>query len=453
MFVTGAISGFGSVIVNGVRYDTTGTEVRIDDRPGTTAELQVGQVIRLEAQTDDRGQPRAIRIEERHLLRGSVQSVDAASGTVTVAGQLVRVDDETSFDDSIAGSSLGGIAVGQRIEVHGFSGSDGRARATRIEKTEPGEVEVEVTGLVTNLDAAARRFRVGSLIVDHASASLEDFGSAGLRDGDLVEVKGRDFLADGTLRATRVQKEDGRAGAAAGGEAEFEGLVTRFVSASDFSVAGQPVTTTSSTVYVGGTPADLALDRKVEVEGRIDAAGVLVASKVAFRRPASVALAAPVESVDLAAGTVRALGITIAVDASTRREDKEGDDPFFALDDLKVGDWIDVRGYPDPTAAGRMIATRLERDEPEDEVELRGPADGLQAPRLRILGVAIETTPATEFEDGDASIDAETFFARAAGQTVQVDGSWNGASLIADEAKIERHEGTPPPPVTPPPPP
>ena len=70
-----------------------------------------------------------------------------------------------------------------------------------------------------------------------------------------------------------------------------------------------------------------------------------------------------------------------------------------------------------------MIATRLERDEAEDEVELRGPADGLQAPGFRILGVAIETTPTTEFEDEDASIDAATFFARAAGQTVEVDGA------------------------------
>ncbi len=277
VFVTGAITGFGSVIVNGVRYDTTGTEVRIDDRPGTTAELRVGQVIRLEARVDDRGQARAIRIEERHLLQGSVQSIDAATGTVTVAGQIVRVDDETSFDDSIAGGSLGGIAVGERIEVHGFSGSDGRARATRIDRAEPGEVEVEVTGLVTNLDTVAMRFRVGSLVVDHSTATLEDFGSAGLRDGDRVEVKGREFLADGTLRATRIEKEDGSTGGSAGAEAEVEGLVTRFVSASDFSVAGQVVTTTASTVYLNGTPADLALDRKVEVEGRLDAARVLVA--------------------------------------------------------------------------------------------------------------------------------------------------------------------------------
>ncbi len=159
LFATGAISGFGSVIVNGVRYDTTGTEVRVEDRPGSLSELRVGQVIRLEAEVDDRGQARARRIDEDHLLSGTVQSVVALAGTVTLAGQVVWVDDDTSFDDSIVGGSLSGMAVGDRIEVHGFAGSNGQARATRLERADSTETEVEVTGLVASLDTTARRFR------------------------------------------------------------------------------------------------------------------------------------------------------------------------------------------------------------------------------------------------------------------------------------------------------
>jgi hypothetical protein len=63
VFVSGAISSFGSVIVNGVRYDTTGAAVRVDDRSGAVSELRVGQVVRVEAELDDRGQARARRIE------------------------------------------------------------------------------------------------------------------------------------------------------------------------------------------------------------------------------------------------------------------------------------------------------------------------------------------------------------------------------------------------------
>ena len=331
-------------------------------------------------------------------------------------------------------------------------GSNGQSRATRLERADATETEVEVTGLVASLDTAARRFRVGTLFVDYSTASVEDFGSAGLADGDLVEVKGREFLSDGALRATRVEREDGGAAGSSGSEAEIEGLVTRFVSAADFDVAGQRVTTSGTTVYVGGTAVDLQLDIKVEAEGRVDGNGVLVAAKVAFKRASSVRISAPVEAVDVAAGTLRALGVTIVVDATTRKEDKESDDQFFSLDSLRVGDWVEVRGYPDPQGSGRVNATRIERKDPEDEVELRGRAGSLQAPRFQILGVGVETTPATEFEDQDSRIDSATFFARADGQVVEVDGQWNGTSLTAREAEIERpDDGAAVPPVTPPP--
>ena len=180
--------------------------------PATMADLRVGHVVRIEARSTTGARRVPGCVEQHRLLQGMVQAVDVAAGTVTVAGQVVRVDDDTSFDDSIARASLAGIAVGDRIEVHGFSSSNGQARATRIEKPASGDLEVEVTGIVPALDAAARRFSVGTLGVDYSTATLEGFGSAGLRDGDLVEVKGRELLADGTLRrrASKGRRRRGR---------------------------------------------------------------------------------------------------------------------------------------------------------------------------------------------------------------------------------------------------
>lgn len=436
VLVTGTISGFGSVIVNGVHYDTSGATVRIDDQPSSDDQLEVGEVVRLEAEVDGQGQARAKLIEQDHLLEGVAESVDVTGGTLAVAGQLVIVDADTSFDDSIVPGSLAGIVAGDRVEVHGFVGSDGQVRATRIEKSGPGETEVEVTGLVSGLDAAAMRFTVGSLVVDYSDAVLEDFGAGGPANDDLVEVKGTEFLADGALKATKVENEGGGLNGDDGDEAEVEGLVTRFVSPADFDVAGQQVTTTGATAFEGGTSADLALDLKVEVEGEFDAAGVLVADKVEFKHSSSVRLAALVDGVDAAAGTLTVLGLTVVVDENTRKEDQESDDHFFDLADVRVGDWVEVAGNPDDS--GRIIATLLERDDAEDEVELRGPVDALEAPRFSILGVSVETTPDTEFEDEESLIDAAMFFATAAGQTVEVEGSWDGTSLTASKAEIER---------------
>jgi len=460
VFVTGAIAGFGSVIVNGVRYDTDSAEVRIEDKAATAGQLKVGEVIRLTAQVDASGVARAKSIEQDHLVQGTVQAVDLAAGTLTIAGQVITVDNETMFDDSIPTRTLAGVSVGDRIEVHGFAGGAGTARATRIEKAGAGETEVEVTGVVANLDTGLKRFTVGTLVVDYSAATLEDFGSSGVTAGILVEVKGTSFLADGALRATRVEREDRDFDGSNGDQVEVEGLVTRFASAADFDVAGQKVSTNSSTVFVNGTAADLALNVKVEAEGKLDATDTLVASKLNFKRQSTVRLAAAVESVDTANGTFRALGVTVVVSATTRKEDHESDDHFFSLADLRVGDWVEVGGYADPAGTGRLIAMRLERDEPEDEVELRGPASDIAATSLKVFGVSVELLPGTEYEDEDTRISASEFLARAAGQVVEVDGTWNGTSLLADEAEIERENGsaisppvTPPttPPVTPPP--
>jgi cytochrome c5 len=447
VFVTGAIAGFGSVIVNGVRYDTDSATVRIEDTAATPSQLKVGEVIRLKAEIDSSGVARAKSIDQDDLVQGVVQAVDLAAGTLTIAGQTVVVDNETIFDDSIPTRSLAGVAMGDRLEVHGFAGGD-TARATRIEKADAGETEVEVTGVVENLDAGLERFTLGSLTVDYSTATLEDFGSSGIAAGNLVEVKGTSFLADGALRATKVEREDRSFDGSSGDEVDAEGLVTRFVSAIDFDVAGQKVTTSAATAFFNGTAADLGLNVKVEAEGKLDANGTLIAAKVTFKRQSSVRLAASIDSVDAANNTFTALGVTVVVDASTRKEDHESDNHFFNFADLRVGDWVEVGGYADPAASGRLIASRLERDDPEDEVELRGLAADIGTTSLKVFGVTVDLLPGTEFEDEDTEISAAEFLARAAGQIVDVEGIWNGTSLLADKAEIEREDdgGT----VTPP---
>lgn len=455
--VSGAISGFGSIIVNGVRYDTSAATVRIEDRPATLAELEVGEVVRLEAEIDDNGGRRARTVEMRRLMQGEVESVDAAAGVVVVAGQRVRADDDTSFDDSIRERSVAGLARGDRVEVHGFIGADGLARATRLERSQAGDVEVEVKGRVADHDPVARRFSIGSLRVDYSSAELEDFGAAGPAAGDIVEVKGREFLADGALRAQRISREDHRFDDGAGNEVEVEGLITRFASPGDFDVAGKQVSTNASTMFVGGEPGSLALNVKVEVEGRLDASGVLVADKVAVKRKASVRFEAMVDAVDASGGTFNALGLTVAVTPATRLEDKEGEEREFSIASLRVGDWIEVAGYQDPPGSGRVVAMRLERDERDDEVELRGSASDLNAPLLRVAGVLVETGPRTRYEIEDVDVPSGTFFAEAHGRVVEAEGDWNGTALLAAKLEIEEPDDgvtqPPPEPPTPPTPP
>ena len=437
---SGVITGFGSVIVNGVRYETTATEFSDDGDAISQDELAVGQFVRLNGEISASGEAHALSVERDDLLEGPISAIDAAAGRLVVLGQTVIVDADTSFDARISPASITGLAVGDWIEVDGLPGADDTIHATRIEPASAGG-EMEVTGTVRQLDTAARTFVVGELAVDYSQATLEDFPSTGVAAGHLVEVKGNALGGGGELIATELElktlvsrddDDDDR-------EVELEGYVTRFASASDFDVGGHRVSTSGSTSFEGGVASDLALGVKVVVEGSLDAAGTLVADEVEIRRRGDARITGAIEVIDAEAKVITVLGIDVQLDGRTRFEDRTAlDDAFLSAARLAVGDWVEIHGYEDPALAGRVLATRLEREDDDDqEVELRGEAQAVSAPALTILGVQIETHAGTRFSDNDVTIDAATFFAQAAGRLVEVDGTWDGATLVAAEVELE----------------
>jgi hypothetical protein len=431
----GPINGFGSVIVNGVRYATTGAVITIDDQPGTESDLRVGQVVRVEGTVNSDGVTgSARRISYDDEVEGPVHSIDLAASRFLVLGQTVQVGSSTSFDDSILPRSLAGLQVGQRVEVSGLVGADGVIAATRVER-KAASATVEVKGAIASVDTAARRFAIGLLQVDYSGAALSGFSAGQPANGDLVEARGTQNGA-GVLVATRVEKGSASLAGTPDDRAEVEGLVTRFVSAADFDVAGQHVTTNAATRYEGGTSANLAINVNIEVEGGFDTSGRIIATKVEFRRDSNVELTGLVESVNAAGSTFVALGATIRTTALTRFEDQSAADlERFSLADLRVGDYVEVRAYRDATG---LVATLLERDDPEPGVELKGPATDVAQPDLRVGGIAVTTGPATEYRDNSGvSITAFAFFAAAPGREVKVRGSMVNNVVLAARAELE----------------
>ena len=430
---TGVITGFGSIHVNGVHFETTGAAFTVDDAPGGQDDLAVGDVVKIRGRVNDDGRTgTATEVIGDDAVEGPVTALDLLAGTLVVAGQSVITDADTSFDDSIPGSSLAGLVVGDRVEVAGFLDATGAVRATRIEKKDAGST-VEVHGVVADLDTVNRRFRINGLDIDYGTAVLDNFPGGQISAGDFVEAKGSTFVG-GALQATKVEFEgpdadddndDGDA------KREIEGLITRFESSTDFDVAGRPVTTTPSTVYENGSATDLGLNLKVEVEGPLDTAGVLVARKVSFRRSGNVRLTSLVDSVDTANGTLVVLGVTIKVDPLTRFEDKsDADVGSFSLADLQVGDYVEVRGAEFPASSGQLLARRLEREDTDSRSIVQGPVTAVADPDLEIFGVTVQTGAGTEFSDGsENSVSAGTFFSLVAvGDLVKARGN-----LIADQ--------------------
>ena len=433
----GTITGFGSIVVNGIRYETDGATFDVDGNPGTQADLRIGQVVVVQGTiADDNSSATASSVAFNDLVEGPITGIVTATGTITVLGQVVTIDADTSFDDNINPPSIEGLAVTDIVEVSGFYLSDGSISATRIEKKLPGG-EFEVTGIVSN--AGADTFQINNLLVDYSAAQVRNFPGGAPEDGQLVEAKGDEF--GGELVASEVEFKLGDLPGGAGDRAEVEGSITDFTSSSAFEVEGIPVTTNGGTSYVNGEAPDLALNRKIEVEGSIGTDGALAASGIEFKLSNFIRVEGLVEVRNGTQLTI--LGITIDTNALTRFEDKSSlDDRDFNVNDVNVGDYIEMRGYDeDPASIPPMVvATLVEREDFRGEIAVRGfvDLDSLNDPQFSILGVTIQTDTGTQFRDaGGQSIPAADFFSSAEGRLVEAKGSPANGGIAATEVQFE----------------
>jgi cytoskeletal protein CcmA (bactofilin family) len=430
----GTITAFGSVVVNGVHYDIASASMTRNGQSVTQADLAVGQIARVHGRKnvhDANGHADHVDVDDQ--LVGPITSIDVAGGSLVALGQTVTVDSGTSFAHDLSG--LGALAVGDVIEVSGLVAADGHIAATRIER-EPGSRPFQIIGTVANLDSTAHTFKINALTVDYSTAMVNGFSSGAPAEGDLIEAKGTTFDTAATrLTATNLSPaEDETTEANHGDHVEREGLITRFVSATDFDVAGKPVTTTSTTVFEGGAVTDLALNVRVEAEGQLDANNVLVADKIEIRKAGIAELKGNITAFDATAGTVTLLGVTVTVTADTRLEDRsEADVEHFSLANLAVGDTVEVRGFENPIGSGAITATKLERERPRTTVIVGGFFQATTAPQFTILGITIDATGATFSKNFRDTLTSDQFFAQAPGHVVFVSGTLNGTTVTADK--------------------
>lgn len=184
----GTITGFGSIIVNGVRFDTANASIDIDGNPGTQSDLKVGHVVVVRGTINDDGTDAvADAVSFDDLVEGPISAIDTTAGTITVLGQLIVINDDTSFDNDILPASIDGLDINDTVEVSGFILADGSISATRIERKSAGS-EFEVTGHVSNLTATT--FQINDLTVDFSAAQLDDFPAGSPENEQRVEVKG-----------------------------------------------------------------------------------------------------------------------------------------------------------------------------------------------------------------------------------------------------------------------
>ena len=215
--IMGTITGFGSILANGlkVEYDG-GTPVEIDGQPASAGELAIGQVTTIEAERIGE-ELRARRISLHFEVTGPLAGFDLARGELSVLGQTVKLGSGARVYDRGLGQSLeaSDLRVGDFVRVSGLRRGDGVIVASRLERGPP-QHEVRLSGPVSKVESGAFRL-------------------AGLRLGFLPEVSaiapGKRVIVSGLwergkLRAVHVRPEPEELFSARLEEISVEGYAT-----------------------------------------------------------------------------------------------------------------------------------------------------------------------------------------------------------------------------------
>ncbi|MGB4068667.1 MAG: DUF5666 domain-containing protein [Nitrospira sp.] len=439
---SGTVTDFGSVFVNGKKFEAENVEVRRDGvterctiNPVTTCGFKKGMVVTVNGSFNG-SQHTASSVQQKDAVEGLVQSVAGDGLSLVVMGQTVFIDNTTLIDDNIPGRNIVNLVAGtDNVEVNGHIRPNGIIQATFIEKKLVG-VTPEVRGFVNNHASGSATFRIGTLTVNYSGADISDMPvpNGNNWDGRFVEVKGTNFSsATTTLIATKVEPENQGLGNAID-ELEVEGFVTQAGtpngSVIDFTIGTTPVRTVASTKFRGGTVDEIVVGAKMSAEGRFDGS-TLIAKHVKFHE--SVRLEGDATITGSTLSLTGLSGVTITVNSQTELKDSGN---IITVNDLQ-GNHVRVRGRV--IGPNTVLATHIQVRSSDNDVDLQGPVQSIAGNVITILGVSVDTSVINQFESvsGTSMSRAGFLAAVSVNSLVKVKGELSGTTVVWEEAELE----------------
>jgi hypothetical protein len=459
---TGTITGFGSVYVNGVKFETDSATFDIEGNSSRTsqADLAIGMVVRVNGTINPDGVTgNATSIIFDDELQAPISGLSfnpsgatadtADTASFTVLGVTVDADRiTTNFDGpTLFDSAAGSLVDGNHIEISGFFDSNGVLHASRIEKQSDSKVEMK--GTVANYvnDSNFDLVRLDSnnnvivtISVDASSASSIEGFPNGISDGAFIEVEGIYSSGSNTITADKVESESFEVEDT--NEFEIEGYITNFNSNSDFKINGMSIDASGAQIEPASTI--LANDLKVEAEGQI-VNNVLIANEISLRS-GEIKIEAPVSSTDTVNNTITVAPtstdfIIIEVGNETEFRDEVNDTEPFYLEDITNSMHIAIEGYE--LQNGNVFADKVVVIDGSDGIAVDGILESFESgsKTVTILGAtfsAIDGT--TTYEQNDVVLspnDWATLEPLLTPNTTQIEVEDTDSDGIADKIEID----------------
>jgi hypothetical protein len=440
--VSGVVTGLGSVVVGGVRFDTTGAAITVDGVAGRTqANLQLGMVVTVTGKLNPSGVAgTANKVNYSSAVRGVIDQVTPTGLTkrLSILGQSIDVDDNTQ----VLAVSNTPLQAGQFVEISGYRLSSGATRATWIGANSTAVAPGKVSGIIANVTSTS--LRINGLLINFGAAPIINAPSGGLRDGLFALVQLAGPAVNGQANAASVEIRTSEVGAEVN-RATVEGVVC-FVNPSQIFIGSQEIAVLPTTTFVGGAVTDLRNDVTIRVEGVTNAKGVLQASSIKFLAGSPNAeVIASIAAVDQANNLVTLLGSpgvvaligseTVLSDISANNGEGSAPQPL-TLAQLRPGDTLQVFGVAQTT--NQIRATVLRKRTPIANPVVRGPLQSYANPVLNLLGVQVQTTAATMFINlaGQPVQQNEFFALLSATSVVGVEGTYSAGILNASRVVL-----------------
>lgn len=273
---SGTITAFGSIVVNGVTFDTKEARIFVSGKEKGTGQqallnyLDLGQVVLVEG-TADESSGIASHVRYTPNVVGPVTSIVDIGPRIkrfTVLGQTIIGNSNTI----VRSGSLEAIQKNNLIEVSGLVDEEGTIRAIYIKKLANSfdpSMEIEVKGRMQHLDLVNKTFQINELIISYSQANFIDLTEEELlnNSNQWVHVRGRMESNNYVVAAEIQPAPESRITNAEW--ADLEAFITDFISEDDFVVGLVKAKIHENARFEGGGKQDLRRGLKIRIKGRV----------------------------------------------------------------------------------------------------------------------------------------------------------------------------------------
>lgn len=285
--VIGALTGLGSLIVDGMRRDDTLASYLSEEDQGlampmASTGMMLGHSMELSVDANDRITSVMVSPELVGIVSG------AGANGITVLGTNVTLNHDTTLGPVtvlIGYASSTAIQIGDRVAVYGLLKTDSQG-ITSVQATlivqKPVGTGVRLTGYVSQYNAAAGTFVVGNHTVTVGSAIISPAGTA-LSNGQLVTVWSNTAPIGNGIAASTIRI---KWPAASSGNLTLSGSISAYAGNASFKIRNVAIDASNASILPGG--ASLSDGKYAVAVGKYDAVtNKLTASSVAIYAPAA----------------------------------------------------------------------------------------------------------------------------------------------------------------------